>query len=81
MFFFQLYQHLRFPAIFIGIDIVKNFVCFLDNRKNRRVSITKLLEERLEQKERHEEKRQKRHEDKMTIETKLIDALAQFLKK
>jgi len=33
------------------------------------------------QKEEHERKRQKRHDERMLIETKLVDALTQFLNK
>lgn len=41
--------------------------------------MTQLLERRLIQKEEHEHKRQKRHDDRLQLESKLIDSLTQFL--
>lgn len=39
------------------------------------------MEKRLTQKEEHERKKQKRHDERIQMETKLIDALTQFLNK
>lgn len=43
------------------------------------MSMAQLLEKRMIQKEDHESKRQKRHDDKMIIENKLIETLTQYL--
>lgn len=51
------------------------------NTKTSRQSTTGLLQKRLAQKETHEQKRQKRHEQRMEMEQKLIDTLAQYLNK
>lgn len=47
--------------------------------KAAKMSMTELLEKRIIQKEDHENKRQKRHDDKMLIESKLVDTLTQYL--
>lgn len=44
-------------------------------------SVAKLLQQKLIQKEEHEAKKQKRHDERMNIETKLVDTLTQFLNK
>jgi len=49
--------------------------------KTPRQSVTSLLQKRLAQKETHEQKRQKRHEQSIEMEQKLIDTLAQYLNK
>lgn len=54
------------------------YLIFLET-KAAKMSMTELLEKRIIQKEDHENKRQKRHDDKMLIESKLVDTLTQYL--
>jgi len=49
--------------------------------KTSRQSVTSLFQKRLVQKDIHEQKRQKRHEQRMEMEQKLIDTLTQYLNK
>lgn len=60
---------------------IKYLICSPGNAKTPQSSIKQLLQKRLAQKEEHERKKQKRHDDRIVIETKLIDTITQFLNK
>jgi len=63
------------------LDDLGNKENMLDNAKTTRKSVTSVLQKRLTQKEIHEEKRQKRHEERLELDKKLLDTLATFLNK
>lgn len=59
-------------------------ILFLDTAKGsrtKRMSLPQLFEKRLMQKQEHEIKKQKRHDDRMAMEQKLIDTLTKYLDK
>lgn len=62
------------------LTYIKYFIYF-PGTKPTKTSVNELLQQRLEQKEEHDRKRQKRHDERMLIETKLLDTLTQFLNK
>lgn len=64
--------------IYLIFDII---IIGTQDTKITKMSTTRLLQKRLAQKEIHEQKKQKRHDDRMVMEQKLIDVLTKHLEK